>query len=285
MKMKHASDVQEYNITLKIINYSLLLCAVIAILTPVFLVFNASFKSSEEYFNNSILSLARNFLNFDNYILVVDKGNLILGFRNTFILIAISVSGSVIMGTMVAYVLGRFDFRFKKLLINAFLLAVVIPSVTTQVATFTLIKNLHLYNTIFAGIVLYLATDIVQIYIFLQFINNIPFALDESAMIEGSSYFKIYRSILLPQMKPAIATVIILKVLSIYNDMLVPYLYMPKTSLRTITIAIMNFFNNRNAQWNVMSAGIFAVLLPTMVLYLYLQKYIFAGVSMGAVKE
>lgn len=285
MKEKNTSGVVAYNPILKFVNYSLLLCAVIAILTPIFIVFNASFKTSEEYLYSGILKLAENFLNLDNYKLVISKGNLVLGFRNTLILTVVSVTGSVIMGTMVAYALGRFEFRFKKIIMNAFLVAVVIPSVTTQIATFTLIKNLHLYNTIFAGIVIYLATDIVQIYIFLQFVNKIPYALDESAMIEGSSYFKIYRSILLPQMKPAIATAVILKVLTIYNDMLVPYLYMPKKDLRTVTIAIMNFFNNRNTQWNVMAAGIFTVLLPTLVLYLYLQKYIFAGVSGGAVKE
>jgi multiple sugar transport system permease protein len=141
-----------------------------------------------------------------------------------------------------------------------------------------------LYNTIYAGMVLYVATDVLQIYVFLQFVRRIPYEIDESALLDGSSFFRIYWSIILPQMKPAIATVAIIKMLGVYNDMFTPYLYMPKSTLRTVTTAIMMFSYDRNSQWNVMAAGILAVMIPTLILYLFAQRSIIAGITEGAVK-
>lgn len=274
-----------HNRALKITNYFLLFIIVLIVLLPILIVFIVSFKTNEEYMYSGLFELPKNLLNFDNYYTVIIKGKLLLGMKNTVFLMAVSVAGSVIMGTMVSYVLGRLDFKCKKAVFFAFLLPTIIPGVTTQVATFSVIKGLHLYNTSFAGILLYIGTDIMQIYILLQFIGKIPSSLDESAAIDGASYFRIYRSIILPQLKPAIATVIILKAIHIYNDMLIPYLYMPKSSLKTVTTALLSFSSDRNSQWNVMGAGIVAVMVPTLILYLFLQKYIISGVTDGAVKS
>lgn len=270
---------------LKTINYVLLTFAVIVIIVPILILFNVSFKTNQEFLYSNFYELPRNIFNLQNFIFVIDKGHLLQGFRNTFYISAVSVVGSVILGTMVAYSTTRFNFKFKKVIINAFIVSTVIPHVTTQVATFSVIKNLHLYNTIYAAMLLYLATDIIQIYIFIQFIEKIPYELDESAMLDGASYFTIYHSIILPQMKPAIATVIILKTLGIYNDFLIPYLYMPKSTLRTVSKALFDFSSDRNTQWNIMAAGIVMVMLPTLILYLFLQRYILAGVTDGAVKS
>ena len=270
---------------LKTINYVLLTFAVIVIIVPILILFNVSFKTNQEFLYSNFYELPRNIFNLQNFIFVIDKGHLLQGFRNTFYISAVSVAGSVILGTMVAYSTTRFNFKFKKVIINAFIVSTVIPHVTTQVATFSVIKNLHLYNTIYAAMLLYLATDIIQIYIFIQFIEKIPYELDESAMLDGASYFTIYHSIILPQMKPAIATVIILKTLGIYNDFLIPYLYMPKSTLRTVSKALFDFSSDRNTQWNIMAAGIVMVMLPTLILYLFLQRYILAGVTDGAVKS
>ena len=108
--------------------------------------------------------------------------------------------------------------------------------------------------------------------------------MDESAMMDGASYFKIYRSIIFPQLKPAIATVAILKILGIYNDMLLPYLYMPSPDLRTVTTSIMMFYSTKTAAWNVMSAGMLLIMLPTVLIFLFAQKYIISGIGAGSVK-
>ncbi len=267
------------------LNYILLFAVILIIFLPMFIVFNISFKTNQEYLYSAFYAPPENFLNFDNYLLVIEKGKILLGFRNTVILAVVAILGSITMGTMVAYALGRFKFKMKKFIMNAFLISTIIPSITTQVATFTVIKNLGLYNTLYAGMILYIATDIVQIYIFLQFVGKIPYELDESALVDGASFFKIYRSIILPQLKPAIATACILKLINVYNDMFTPYLYMPKASLRTVTTSLMMFSYDRNSQWNVMAAGIIALMIPTLLVYLFLQKYIISGMASGAVKE
>ncbi|GJM69019.1 hypothetical protein HMSSN036_12350 [Paenibacillus macerans] len=125
----------------------------------------------------------------------------------------------------------------------------------------------------------------IQIILYLQFIRNIPVDLDESAMAEGASLFRIYRSIIFPLLTPATATLIILKTISIYNDMYTPYLYMPKQSLGVVTTVLMRFQGVNVADWNLICAAILLILLPTVVLYFFLQKYIFEGVTSGAVNE
>lgn len=268
----------------KILNYFLLTIFVFTLFMPIIIVFFASFKGVEEYTYTSFIAPPQSFLNFENYQIVFETGKMLVGFKNTAILSVVAVVGSVTMGTMVAFALGRFEFKLKKPVMNLFLLSTIIPSVTTQVATFTVINGLGLYNTIYAGMVLYIATDIMQIYIFLQFVTKIPKEIDESGLIDGASYFKIYTRLIFPQLRPAIATVVILKFVAVYNDMFVPYIYMPKSTLETVTTAIMAFSYDKNSQWQLMAAGIIVVLLPVLILYVFLQKYIIAGVTDGAVK-
>lgn len=272
------------NPLLKFINYTLIILILVFIFVPFFIIISMSFKTKSEYAASSLFSIPQNFLNFENFIGVFQRGNLLLGFKNVISLCLVSVTGSVIMGLMVSYVLTRFQFSLKKIILPLFLIAATIPGLTIQVALFQIIKSMHLFNTIFAGMVLYLGTDIIQIYIFIQFINKIPYDLDESAMIDGASYIKIFRSVIIPQMKPAIATIVILKVLGIYNDIYIPYLYMPKSSLRTVSTAILNLANDKYFDWTIMCAGILIVMLPTLLLYLFFQKYIISGVTDGAVK-
>jgi multiple sugar transport system permease protein len=152
------------------------------------------------------------------------------------------------------------------------------------VATFSVIKFFGAYDHIFAPILLYIGADVLQIIIYLQFVGSIPRDLDESAMIEGASLFRIYRSVIFPLLAPATATLVILKTIGIYNDFYTPYLYMPSQELRVVSTAIYSFVGPNQAQLNVISAGILLIFLPTIVLFLFLQRYIFAGVVSGAVK-
>lgn len=272
------------NPIVKCVNYAILTLFVLILFMPILIIFFASFKSNHEYMYTSLMQPPESFLNFENYTKAFVEGKMMVGFKNTLILAVTSIVGSVTMGSMVAYALGRFEFKARKYILGLYTLAVMVPGITTQIATFTVIRALGVYNTIYAGILLYLATDITQIYILLQFTRSIPKEVDESALIDGASYFRIYRSIILPLMKPAVVTVIILKFVAVYNDMFIPMVYMPKSTLRTVTTAIMSFSYDKSSQWNVMSAAIFLVLVPALILYLGFQRYIIAGVTDGAVK-
>lgn len=165
--------------------YLTLLLALFVVFFPIYSVFVGAFKTQAEFYQSSALAFPADFFHFDNFKRVYEVGDLGLGFRNTLVILVCAVAGNVVLGTMVAYALGRFDFKLKTPIMGMYLVAQVIPMVTTQVATFSIIQNLGLYNTMGAPILLYLGADVLQIVIYLQFVNSIPKDLDESAMIEG----------------------------------------------------------------------------------------------------
>jgi len=266
----------------KAIIYLILCAGVVGVFAPLLIVINVSLKSNSEYMMKGVYSLPENLLNIENYVRAFVEGKFLTGFLNTGILIIVSVPIAILLGTMVAYTLSRFNFKLKPIILLAFLIPTFIPSMTVTIATFQIIKMLGFYNTMMAGIILYIGTDIMQIYIFLQFINQIPLALDESAKIDGASRLCIYFKIILPQLKPAIATAVILKLLGIYNDFFTPYMYMPK--VKTAATGLYSFSGDKLAEWPLMSAAIILVAIPTILIYVFLQKYIISGVTDGAVK-
>lgn len=210
-----------------LLKYAVLLAAVFVILFPPYVVILNAFKGNDEYAKSSVFEFPHSFAYLDNFSTVFQRGDMLNAFMNTGTILVLSVLGNVLMGTMVAFALGRFNFKLKSWILGAYVAATLIPSVTTQVATFGIIKELGLFNSLYGPVLLYIGTDVVQIYLYLQFIRHIPYDLDENAMIEGASLFRIYRSIIFPLLAPATATAIILKSISIYNDMYIPYLYMP----------------------------------------------------------
>lgn len=118
-----------------------------------------------------------------------------------------------------------------------------------------------------------------------QFLSTLPVSLDESALLDGCSYFQLFARIIFPLLAPATATVAIIKAITIINDMYIPYLYMPKSKLRTLTTFLMDYANAQQGSWQTLAAGIIVVMLPTILVYLFFQRYILAGVAAGAVKE
>ena len=268
----------------KTIIYLVLTVICLAMVFPLIPLIFASFKGHEEFYNSGPLTPPKNWFNFQNFYLAWTQGDLVRGFLNTGILLSVSLVGTILIGTMTAYAIDRFDFRGKKFVVWAFLLAALVPGVTTQVATFQIINGLHLYNTRWAAILLYMGTDIISIYIFLQFMQSIPKALDESARIDGAGHFTIYFRIILPLLRPAIATVVIIKGIAYYNDFYTAYLYMPDPNLGTVSTSLFRFIGPFSASWQVICAATLLVILPTLAVFLALQKFIYQGLSAGAVK-
>jgi len=259
---------------------------VTVVLAPVILILFAALKTKADMVNTSPLwlpPLAR--ITFENFAKVFKDKYLLIGFKNTGIILVVSIFFNVMFGTITAFVLERFQFRFKKVVIGLFFLGMLIPSFITEIARFKIINGLGLYNTLGAPIVIYVASDLMQIYIYRQFISTLSVSLDESALLDGCSYFGLFRRIILPLLAPATATVIIIKAITIINDMYIPYLYMPRNKLRTLTTFLMNYANAQRGSWQTLAAGIIVIMLPTILIYIFFQKYILAGVAAGAVKE
>ncbi|MBF4631738.1 carbohydrate ABC transporter permease [Clavibacter michiganensis subsp. phaseoli] len=264
--------------------YGSLIVACLFALVPIVTILMLAFKTSAEYRSTGPLDPPSDWLNFDNFVIAFSQGGMVMGFINTGIILVVSIFGTVIIGTMAAYAIDRFRFRGRRMVTALFLLATLVPAVTTQVATFQVINALELFNTRWSAILLFTGTDIVAIYIFLQFMQSIPVALDEAAMLDGASRFTVYRRIILPLLKPAIATVVIIKGIAVYNEFYIPFLYMPSRDLGVISTSLFRFMGPFGAQWEVIAAGTILVIIPTLIAFLFLQRFIYNGLTSGATK-
>ncbi|WP_420000341.1 carbohydrate ABC transporter permease [Streptomyces boninensis] len=267
------------------LKYLSLVLASAVVIVPLVVIFLTSLKTSKEAAaDDSAFALPGDWLNFSNYATAFTDGEMLRAFVNTGFIMVFAVAGTVVIGSMTAYAIDRFDFRFRKLVVGLFLFASLVPGVTTQVATFQVVTSMGLFNTRWAPILLYMGTDIVSIYIFLQFIRAIPVSLDEAARLDGANYFTIYRKIIFPLLKPATATVVIVKGITVYQDFYIPFLYMPAKDLGVISTSLFRFKGPFGAHWENISAGVILVILPSLLIFLFLQRYIYNGFARGAVK-
>lgn len=272
------------SIFFKILKYMSLLIASIVFILPILTIFLASFKEYNEFYSSNKLSLPVSFLNLENFKTAFIQGGMLKGFMNTSFIMIISLSGTILLGAMVAYVLNRFNFKLKKTVLIIYMLPMFLPMVTTQVATFQIVAKLGLYNSLWAPIILYLGADVMSIFIMMQFMDSIPYANDEVAMLDGATYFYIFRKLILPLLKPAIATIIIIRGVGIYNDFYTPFLYAPGDGMGTVATSLYKFMGPYGGQWNIICAGVILIMLPTLIVFLSLQKYIYNGFTAGSVK-
>lgn len=268
------------------IKYLVSLIIIAVVIGPLLVTLFTSVKTQVQLGNTSaILPPSLSDWTWENYAEVLGAKLLPDAFKNTGIILVISIFFNVMFGSVTAYCLQRFEFRFKKVIMGCFYMGMLVPTFVVEIARFKVIQSLGLYNTLGAPIIIYVASDLMQLYLYMQFVSKIPKALDESALIDGCGYFRIFYRIIFPLLMPATATVIIIKIVNIVNDMYVPYLYMPKTKLKTLTTFLMNYAGAQQGSWPTLAAAIIVVLIPTVVLYLIFHKQITEGLSAGATKE
>ena len=263
--------------------FSLIFFSFVALLPVVSCVITA-FKTETEYQNTNVMTLPESWLNFDNFIQAFNKANMGRAFLNSFIVLVFVVFGSVMVGSMLAYVLNRFTFPGNGLIRNLFLFATLLPGIAMQVATYQLMYQIGFINHLYGYIILSMGTDVISIYIFIQFFENIPTSLDESAYMDGASYYTIFFKILFPLLKPAIVTVMILKGVGTYNEYYNASLYLSDPKLKTIAISLYTFVGPLGSKYNLICAGVIISLIPALVVFLIFQKQIYSGLTAGAVK-
>lgn len=269
---------------LKFLKYLSLVLGCVITIAPLILIFFGAFKTNKELLTTGVLTPPSNWLYLKNFTTAWIKGNMAVGFINTFIILASSITATILTGTMTAYVLSRFNFKVKGLVKFLFLLASLIPSITMQMSTFQIIVALGLYNTRLATIILFAGTDIISIYIFLQFLDGISYSLDEAAIMDGASFPRIFFNIIMPLLKPAIVTVVIIKGIGYYNEFYTPYLYMKSKSLSVISTSLYAFQGPYGTQWEVICAACIITMIPTLIIFIALQKFIYNGLTSGSVK-
>jgi len=271
------------DIAVKTAKYIFLTLLLAVFLVPLYTVLVTAFKTQAEVNAGNVFALPHSFLYLSNFGTVFRVGRMAEGFGNTFFIIAASLVGAIFNGTCVGFVLSRFKFKFNVVVNALFAGAVMIPSIVSQIPLFKLINSLGLFDSQFSAILLYWGTDIVSIYIFVQFMSNIPVSLDEAAIIDGCNYFQVYTKIIIPLLSPAIVTVIITKGVAIYNDFYIPFLYIPDHY--TLATSLFSFKGPFGTKMQMICAGVLILIIPTLIAFLALQKFIYRGLVSGAVKE
>lgn len=272
------------HITRTIIKYVSLALAAFLALVPIVVCVTTAFKTPEEYQRTNVMQLAET-LNLDNFISAWSKANMGVAFLNSALILVTVLFGSVMFGSMLAYILSRFQFPGNNLIRNLFLFASLIPGIAMQVTVYKIMYELHFIDTLHGYIILMCGTDIISIYIFIQFFENFSISLDESAIIDGATYFAIFFKILFPLLRPAVVTVMILKGVNTYNEYYMANLYLQsKDRLVTVATSLYKFTGPLGNQYNLICAGVIITIIPALIVFILCQKQIYAGLTLGSVK-
>ena len=248
--------------------FSLVFVSFVARLPIVSCVITA-FKTDAEYQSTNVMTLPESWLNFQNFIDAFNRANMGRAYLNSAIILVFVLLGSILVGTQLAYVLNRFKFPGNGLVRSLFLFATLLPGIAMQVSVYQIMSNL----------------GFISIYIFIQFMENISVSLDESAFIDGASYFTIYWKIILPLLKPAIVTSMVLKGVGVYNEYYCASLYLQdKRTLGVVATSLYTFTGPLGSKYNLICAGVLMSLLPALIVFLLCQKQIYSGITSGAVK-
>lgn len=263
---------------------ALIFFSFIAVLPIVSCVVTA-FKTEEEYNNTNVMTLPKSWLYFKNFTDAFSRANMGKGFVCSIIILLSVLLISTVIGTQLAYVLDRFQFVGNKLIRNLFLFASLLPGVAMQVAVYEIMFKLHLINSLPGYIIMMCGTDIISIYIYIQFFENIPRDIDESGIIDGANYFTIFYRLLFPLLKPAIVTSCILKGVATYNEYYAANLYLQdKKNYPTVATSLYTFVGPLGSKYNLICAGVIISIIPALIVFITCQKKIYSGLTSGAIK-
>lgn len=253
-------------------------------LAPLAIILNYSFKTKKELYLTSPLSLPQS-LNLENYSKAFDKLNMQATFFNTLFYTAVSVVILALLCGTTAWAIARCKHKLFKFFYVYFIIGILIPYQALFLPIYTIGYKLHLTNTRYGIIFMYVATGIsFGVFLMTSFMSTVPIELEESARIDGCSVYRTYFSIVLPLLKPFMATLIIMQAFQIWNDYLLASLYVSKKQLKTLTVAISSLFSAQSSDYTTAMAAIVISVVPIAILFLSLQKYFIKGMTIGAVK-
>ncbi|NLC52781.1 MAG: carbohydrate ABC transporter permease [Firmicutes bacterium] len=251
---------------------------------PIFIVINYSFKTTKELFLSSPLQLPQSF-NLANYQNAFRRLQLGTTFTNTLFYTVISVLALSILCGAAAWAISRNKSKIYKFFYVYFLLGIFIPYQALFLSIYIVGFKAGLVNTRLGLILMYIATGMsFGVFLMTSFMSTVPLELEDAAKIDGCSVYKTYFLIVLPLLKPAIATLTILQAFQIWNDFLMASLFISKQELRTITLAMQLLFSQQASDYTTAMAGIIVSVLPVAVLFISLQKYFVQGMTAGALK-
>jgi len=222
----------------------------------------------------------------DNYVKLYNDGFLRY-FFNSFVLLIASVAATLLLASPTAYGLGKFRFKGNLLLRTYFLIGLMFPVQLGIIPLFNLLKALNLINNLVGIFLIYAAGVSIPVFILTNFTQNVPEELREAAKLDGASEFRIFASIFIPLMRPAIGALIPLLAVGIWNDFYIPLVFISTDAQKTVPLGLMQYYTNRGfdlSHIGVVFAAMSASIFPLVGLYLAGSKNIIAGLTSGAVK-
>ncbi len=262
----------------------LLLCigALLVVVPFVWMIFS-SFKNIDEFYLVPPKILPKKFT-LDNFNQLFSKANFGRYYFNSIFVTAVQVFFNIIIVTMAGYGFSKYSFKGKKILFMIILSTTMVPWVATIIPLYIMAYKAKLVNT-FAGLIIPGLADAFAIFLAKNFMETIPTALIEAARIDGAGEFKIFRSLVMPLVKPVIAVITINKFIGSWNAFQWPLLIVGSDKIRTLPLAIAKFSSQYYDAYNLKMAAACLTIIPVLLVYIMFQKYFVQGISLSGVKE
>ena len=258
-------------------------CLIIFIyLMPLYVLLMRSLKALSD--GSTFMSPPRE-LYLDNYLSVIGDGTILRAYRNTLIVTVFTVFTDVLVSCMAAYPLARNQTRLNGLIRMVFMGVMMIPPLTILVGVYTFLVGINAINHYWGIVFVSVAFGLpMSVFMFTNFIGSIPKALDEAAIIDGANIFQTFIHIILPELKPVIATIVLLHGVSVWNEYAYSIYILQKPELATITLTIKQHFSSVKNDYGGAAASAVLGILPLIILYIFLQDYFVRGQIDSAIK-
>jgi len=263
----------------KIGSYAVLLVFAIIYLGPLLMLVNTALKTQAGFMKDAT-GLATT-LNLKNFAEAWTKANFPRYLLNSLFYTASATVIYVLTAVFVAFPIARNYVKFSGTLLTLFVIALFLPP--ALIPQFQLILNLGLYNNPVGYVLLFIINPI-GIVILVNFIKTVPRELDEAAALDGCGYFRFVTAIVFPLIKPAVATVTVLHAIGIWNEIIMPTIYLTNKDYYPITRGLIVFQGVYGSNWPTLAAAVLMLTLPMLILFLFLQRYIISGLTAGSVK-
>lgn len=251
---------------------------------PVFLMFANSLKSFGEVITNPV-SVPKEIV-FQNYVDVIKKMDYTKLFMNNVVITVTGLVGIIAFSSAAAYILDRRKTRYTKIAYTIIITPMLIPFQTIMITLLKAMSVIHLSGSKLGLGIQYWGFGIpMATFIFYNFMKTIPKEIDESAKIDGASTLRTFVEVIFPLLKSVTVTVIVLDVMWIWNDFLLPLLMVnSNNNTKTLVLAAYTFVGSMNTKWHYAMTGMTLAVVPSIIVFIFLQKYIVDGVVAGAVK-
>lgn len=223
--------------------------------------------------------------NFDSYLSVLRDGDFILFFRNSLVVTVGSIAAVLFFGALAAYALANWKAKPSRWIYVFFIAGMMLPIKIGSIRLLQLVKALGLIDTIWSLYPVYIAMGLpIAVFVLTEFIREIPYELTEAAVIDGAGRFKIFGSIIVHLLRPALATVAIFNLVPFWNDLWFPLIFINNDEHKTLLLGVTRLFGQYQTDWSKILAVLTLAAVPVIVLYLSMSKQFIKGLTAGAVK-